>query len=136
MSSDENFVIQEKKIIFYSNDEATVTVDVYFIDETFWLSQKSMSKLFDVDVRTINDHLENIYGIEELSKDATIRYFRIVQKEGNRNVTRNVMFYNLDATISVGYRVNSKQATQFRKWATNTLKEYVTKGFVLNVSVK
>ena len=136
MSSDENFVIQEKKIIFYSNDEATVTVDVYFIDETFWLSQKSMSKLFDVDVRTINDHLENIYGIEELSKDATIRYFRIVQKEGNRNVTRNVMCYNLDATISVGYRVNSKQATQFRKWATNTLKEYVTKGFVLNVSVK
>lgn len=132
MSSDENFVIQEKKIIFYSNDDATVTVDVYFTDETFWLSQKSMSKLFDVDVRTINDHLENIYGTEELSKDATIRYFRIVQKEGNRNVTRNVMFYNLDATISVGYRVNSKQATQFRKWGTNTLKEYVTKGFVLN----
>ena len=113
MSSDNNFVIQEKKIIFYSNDEETVTVDVYFVDETFWLSQKSMSKLFEVDVRTINDHLENIYAAEELSKEATIRYFRIVQKEGNRNVTRNVMFYNLDATISVGYRVNSKQATQF-----------------------
>ena len=75
-----------------------------------------MSKLFDVDVRTVNDHLENIYGTEELSKDSTIRYFRIVQKEGNRNVTRNIMFYNLDITISVGYRVNSKQATQFIKW--------------------
>ena len=132
MSSDDNFVIQEKKIIFYSNDEATVTVDVYFVDETFWLSQKSMSKLFDVDVRTVNDHLENIYGTEELAKDSTIRYFRIVQKEGNRDVTRNVMFYNLDVTISVGYRVNSKQATQFRKWSTNTLTEYINKGFVLN----
>ena len=121
MSSDNNIVIQEEKIVFYSNDEATVTVDVYFIDETFWLSQKSMSKLFDVDVRTINDHLENIYGTEELSKDSTIRYFRIVQKEGNRDVTRNVMFYNLDVTISVEYIVNSKQATQFRKGSTNTL---------------
>jgi hypothetical protein len=121
MSSDDNIVIQEEKIIFYSNDEATVVVDVYFIDETFWLSQKSMSKLFDVDVRTVNDHLENIYETEELPKDSTIRYFRIVQKEGNRNVTRNIMFYNLDVTISVGYRVNSKQATQFRKWSTNTL---------------
>jgi hypothetical protein len=132
MSSEENIVVQEEKIIFYSNDEATVTIDVYFVDETFWLSQKSMSKLFDVDVRTINDHLENIYKTEELPKDSTIRNFRIVQKEGTRNVTRNVMFYNLDVTISVGYRVNSKQATQFRKWATNTLTEFITKGFVLN----
>lgn len=132
MSSEDNIVIQEEKIIFYSNDEATVTIGVYFADETFWLSQKSMSKLFDVDVRTINDHLENIYKTEELPKTSTIRNFRIVQKEGTRNVTRNVMFYNLDVTISVGYRVNSKQATQFRKWATNTLTEYITKGFVLN----
>jgi hypothetical protein len=132
MRSEENIVVQEEKIIFYSNDEATVTIDVYFVDETFWLSQKSMSKLFDVDVRTINDHLENIYKTEELPKDSTIRNFRIVQKEGTRNVTRNVMFYNLDVTISVGYRVNSKQATQFRKWATNTLTEFITKGFVLN----
>jgi len=132
MSSGEDIVIKEEKIIFYSNDEATVTIDVYFVDETFWLSQKSMSKLFDVDVRTVNEHLEKIYETEELTKDSTIRYFRIVQKEGNRDVNRNIMFYNLDATISVGYRVNSKQATQFRKWSTNTLTEYVTKGFVLN----
>lgn len=80
-----------------------------------------MAKLFNVDVRTINDHLKNIYENEELHIESTIREFRIVQKEGNRNVNRSVKFYNLDATISVGYRVNSKQATQFRKWATNTL---------------
>lgn len=91
-----------------------------------------MSKLFDVDVRTVNNHLESIYGTDELSKDSTIRYFRIVQKEGNRDVTRNVKFYNLNVTISVGYRVNSKQAAQFRKWATNTLTENITKCFVLN----
>ena len=91
-----------------------------------------MKGIIHLDVRTVNDHLENIYGTEELAKDSTIRYFRIVQKEGNRDVTRNVMFYNLDVTISVGYRVNSKQATQFRKWSTNTLTEYITKGFVLN----
>lgn len=127
-----NMVIQEEKIIFYSNDEETVTVDVYFADETFWLSQKSMAKLFNLDVRTINDHLKNIYETEELHMESTIREFRIVQKEGNRSVNRNVKFYNLDATISVGYRVNSKQATQFRKWATNTLNQYITKGFVLN----
>ena len=127
-----NMIIQEEKIIFYSNDEETVTVDVYFVDETFWLSQKSMAKLFNVDVRTINDHLKNIYETEELHMESTIREFRIVQKEGNRSVNRNVKFYNLDATISVGYRVNSKQATQFRKWATNTLNQYITKGFVLN----
>lgn len=127
-----NMVIQEEKIIFYSNDEETVTVDVYFADETFWLSQKSMAKLFNLDVGTINDHLKNIYETEELHMESTIREFRIVQKEGNRSVNRNVKFYNLDATISVGYRVNSKQATQFRKWATNTLNQYITKGFVLN----
>lgn len=133
MNIDENkMIIQEEKIIFYSNDEETVTVDVYFADETFWLSQKSMAKLFNVDVRTINDHLKNIYETEELHMESTIREFRIVQKEGNRSVNRSVKFYNLDATISVGYRVNSKQATQFRKWATNTLNEYITKGFVLN----
>ena len=136
MGSGEDIVIKEEKIIFYSNDEATVTIDVYFVDETFWLSQKSMSNLFDVDVRTVNEHLENIYETEELTKDWTIRYFRIVQKEGNRDVNRNIMFYNLDATISVGYRVNSKQATQFRKWATNTLTEYVTKGFVLATKIE
>jgi hypothetical protein len=88
--------------------------------------------LFEVDVRTINEHLKNVYKQNELLPDATIRKFRIVQKEGNRQVTRNTNFYNLDAIISVGYRVNSLRATQFRQWATKVLKEFAIKGFVLD----
>ena len=91
-----------------------------------------MGELFGVDVRTINEHLKNIYSSQELEAGATIRNFRIVQKEGSRNVSRETMFYSLDAIISVGYRVNSKSATHFRRWATATLKEYIVKGFVLN----
>ncbi len=91
-----------------------------------------MAELFGVDVRTVNEHLRNIYMTEELSREATIRNFRIVQTEGNREVTREVACCNLDAIIAVGYRVNSFQATQFRIWATKTLKEYIIKGFVLD----
>jgi hypothetical protein len=100
--------------------------------ETFWLSQKKMADLFGVDVRTINEHLQNIFTSQELQRDATIRKFRIVQQEGSREVARDVEFYDLDAIIAVGYRVNSFQATQFRIWATTTLKEYMVKGFVLD----
>ncbi|ERK29878.1 virulence RhuM family protein [Clostridium intestinale] len=132
MSSKENIVLQEEKIIFYSNDEATITVDVYFVDETFWLTQKAMSELFNVEANTINYHLKEIYNSEELIESSTIRKFRVVQLEGSREVKRAVQFYNLDAIIAVGYRVNSKQATQFRRWATNTLTEFITKGFVIN----
>ena len=132
IKNDNLYVIREDKIIFYSNDETTVNIDVYFADETFWLTQKTMSTLFGVDIRTINEHLKNIYDSGELLQEATIRNFRIVQKEGTRDIQREVMFYNLDAIISVGYRVNSKQATQFRRWATQTLREFVVKGFVLN----
>jgi hypothetical protein len=91
-----------------------------------------MAQLFDVDLRTINEHLKNIFESGELEESSTIRKFRIVQKEGKRNVSRNVSFYNLDAIIATGYRVNSKKATQFRIWATNTLREFITKGFVLD----
>jgi hypothetical protein len=132
MSSKENIVLQEEKIIFYSNDEATITVDVYFVDETFWLTQKAMSELFNVEANTINYHLKEIYNSEELIESSTIRKFRVVRLEGSREVKREVQFYNLDAIIAVGYRVNSKQATQFRRWATNTLTEFITKGFVIN----
>lgn len=132
MSSKENIVLQEEKIIFYSNDEATITVDVYFVDETFWLTQKAMSELFNVEANTINYHLKEIYNSEELIESSTIRKFRVVRLEGSREVKRAVQFYNLDAIIAVGYRVNSKQATQFRRWATNTLTEFITKGFVIN----
>jgi hypothetical protein len=91
-----------------------------------------MAQLFDVDVRTVNEHLKNIYDQGELVREATIRKFRIVQTEGNRDVSRNVEFYNLDAIISVGYRVNSVRATQFRQWATQVLKEFAIKGYVLD----
>lgn len=103
-----------------------------FGEETVWLSQKQMADLFNVDVATINYHIKQVFETWELMPDLTIRKFLIVQKEGKREVSRNTVFYNLDAIISVGYRVNSQQATQFRIWATKTLKEYIIKGFVLD----
>ncbi|WP_282926372.1 virulence RhuM family protein [Helcococcus kunzii] len=124
--------MEKDKIILYQEDDRNISVDVMYSEETFWLTQKSMAELFDVDVSTINEHLKNIYKIDELDKNSTIGNFPIVQKEGNRNVTRNINFYNLDAIIAVGYRVNSKKATKFRIWATTTLREYILKGFVLN----
>ncbi|MBR0573565.1 MULTISPECIES: virulence RhuM family protein [Pasteurellaceae] len=118
--------------LLYTAPNGTVKVDVILQDETVWLTQKAMANLFNVDVRTINHHLNNIYKSSELDEKATIQYFRIVQKEGNRQVTRDIAHYNLDAIISVGYRVNSVEATQFRIWATKTLKEYLLKGFVID----
>jgi hypothetical protein len=108
------------------------SIEVKFDKETVWLSQKTIAKLFDVDVSTINEHIKNIYKNHELLKSSTIGKFPIVQKEGNRNVKRNIEFYNLDVIISVGYRVNSKRATEFRIWATNVLKQFAIKGYVLD----
>ncbi|CAK7038579.1 MAG: hypothetical protein PETM_01607 [Petrimonas sp.] len=122
----------ENNIILYTTPDGYVNVQVQFEDDTFWLTQKRMAELFGVNVRTINEHLQNIYNSEELVKESTIRKIRIVQREGSREVSRELDFYHLDAIIAVGYRVNSYQATQFRIWATNTLREYITKGFVLN----
>ncbi len=124
--------MENNQIIFYSTPKGNIKVEVIFEEETFWLSQKRIAELFSVDVRTINEHLKNIFTTGELQKDSTIRNFRIVQKEGNRDVSRDVDFYNLEVIIAVGYRVNSVEATQFRIWATNTLKEFITKGFVLD----
>jgi hypothetical protein len=124
--------MQESNIIIYRTSTGNVSVQVQYEDGTFWLTQKRMAELFGVDVRTINEHLSNIYAQEELDKSATIRKIRIVQKEGNRQVARNLDFYHLDAIIAVGYRVNSYQATQFRIWATKTLREFIIKGFVLD----
>jgi hypothetical protein len=123
---------QYSDIIFYTTPEGNISVRVIFNDETFWLSQKSMGELFGVVKSTISEHLSNIYESGELEKQATVRIFRTVQNEGTREVNRNLEFYNLDAIISVGYRVNSQQATRFRQWATKTLKEYMVKGFVLD----
>ena len=124
--------MKESDIIFYRTPEGAVKIEIRFEDETFWLTQKKLAELFGVEVQTINYHLKEIFKSDELEEKATIRKIRIVQTEGNREVSRNVDFYNLDAIIAVGYRVNSYQATQFRIWATNILKEFLIKGFVLD----
>ncbi len=120
------------EILLYSTPEGSATVEVFFEGETFWLSQKKMSDLFNVEIQTINYHLKEIFSSGELGEKSTIRKFRIVQPEGGREIARDITFYNLDAIIAVGYRVNSKEATAFRIWATNTLREYIIKGFVLD----
>lgn len=125
-------MIQEHEIVLYQVEDINICVNVVFKDETFWMTQKAMAELFDVNVPAISKHLSNIFEEGELFKEATVSKMEIVQMEGNRKVKREPEFYNLDAIIAVGYRVNSKKATRFRQWATKTLKDYITKGFVLN----
>jgi len=122
----------EGQVILYQTPEGAVRVEVLYESETFWLSQKKMAELFGVDLRTVSYHLAEIYASGELSREATLQKIRRVQQEGRREVSREIEFYNLDAIISVGYRVNSTQATRFRIWATQTLREFVIKGFVLD----
>lgn len=119
-------------ILLYQTNDSDVIVSVYFYDETFWITQKALANLFDTTVANINIHIKNIYEEQELTPDATIKDFLIVQQEGTRKVNRKVQHYNLDMIISIGYRINSKRATRFRQWATTTLKEYIIKGFVIN----
>lgn len=127
-----NDLANRGEILLYSDDSGKEFINVVFEDETFWLTQKAMAELFDVNVPAVSKHLQNIYEENELTRDATISKMETVQQEGERQVKRMVDFYNLDAIIAVGYRVNSKKATRFRQWATKTLKEYIQKGFVLN----
>ena len=117
-------------LINYNDGEIEVTISIK--EDTIWLSQKQIAELFDKDVRTVNDHIKAIYKEAELLENSTIRKFRIVQKEGDREVARDISHYNLDMIISVGYRVNSKKATKFRQWATTILKEYITQGYAIN----
>lgn len=128
----ENEMINQGEILLYSDESEKEFVNVLFRDETFWLTQKAMAELFDVNVPAISKHLQNIYEEEELMRDATVSKMEIVQDEGGRTIHRTLDHYNLDAIIAVGYRVNSRKATRFRQWATRTLKEYIQKGFVLN----
>lgn len=116
----------------YTTPNGDVNLDILLQDENLWLTQKGISDLFGVSKSTVSHHLSNIYSDGELDKLATVRKFRTVQKEGSRAVQRELEYYNLDSIISVGYRVNSTKATQFRIWATNTLKEFIIKGFVLD----
>jgi len=122
----------KNSIIIYQPHADQPAIDVRLESATVWLSQRQMADLFDVDVRTISEHLSNVFSSGELEKEATIRKFRIVRREGTRNVTRSVEHYNLDAIISVGYRVKSATATQFRIWATNRLREYLVQGYSIN----
>lgn len=119
-------------VIVYQVENESVSTNVLFKDETFWMTQKDISKLFDVNPQAISKHLNNIYSDGELEKLGTCSKMEQVQIEGTRTVKRVIDFYNLDAIIAVGYRVNSKKATQFRIWATGVLREYIIKGFALD----
>ena len=127
-----NLPVNQSNFLLYTGNDGEVKVNVFLNDETIWLTQKAIGKLFGKSKATISEHLKKIYAEGELELDATVRNFRTVQKEGSRQVERDLEYYNLDAIISVGYRVNSYQATQFRIWATRTLKEFIIKGFVLD----
>ncbi|MBS0646992.1 MAG: virulence RhuM family protein [Verrucomicrobia bacterium] len=118
--------------ILYTAPSGEVKIEIYIQNETVWLTQQKIAELFGVAKSTISEHLSNIFETGELEKEATVRKFRTVQPEGDREVARNLDYYNLDAIISVGYRVNSTKATQFRIWATKTLKEYIIKGFAID----
>lgn len=120
------------EFLIFTGQAGEQSIEARYEDETVWLTQKLMAELFAVDVRTVSEHLKNIFESGELAREATLRKFRTVQTEGSREVSRNVDFYNLDAIISVGYRVNSVRATQFRQWATSVLREFAIKGFVLD----
>jgi len=120
------------EILIYSGSDGSVQISVRLEAETLWLSQKMMAVLFDKDSDTIGLHLKNIYSEQELEETATTEFFSVIQDEGGRKVKREIRFYNLDAIISVGYRVNSKRGTQFRIWASRILKEHLVKGYTIN----
>lgn len=122
----------EIQFVLYNIDKEDVNVKVAIKDDTIWVTQRGMAELFDCSADNISLHLKNIYQDGELQESATAEDFSVVQNEGSRQVSRNLKFYNLDAIISVGYRVNSRCATQFRIWATNVLREFIQKGFVLD----
>ena len=124
----------KNEIILYQPNDLSNHIEVRIDNEkdTIWLTQKQMGILFEKDSDTIGLHLKNIFTEQELDEDSTSEIFSVVQKEGNRNVKRNLKFYNLDAILSVGYRVNSKRGTQFRQWANRVLKDYLLKGYAVN----
>lgn len=128
----QNELVKQISYILYTSAEEDVKINALVKDESIWLTQKAMAELFDCSADNISLHLKNIYETGELERNRTAEEISAVQKEGNRSVKRNLTFYNLDAIISVGYRVNSAKATKFRIWATNVLKEYIKKGFVLD----
>jgi hypothetical protein len=123
---------EQRSVVLYQTDDGKVTVNVLFARDNFWLTQRTMADLFGVKIPAVSRHLKNIYASGELTQAATVSKMETVQTEGGREISREVEFYNLDAVIAVGYRVNSVKATHFRIWATNTLREFIVKGFVVN----
>ncbi len=122
------------EILIYTAPDSQTQVEVTLGNETVWLSQKQMASLFSKDSDTIGLHIKNIYGERELVEKSTTEVFSVVQKEGKRNVSRSIRYYNLDMILSVGYRVSSKKGTQFRQWATQRLRDYLVKGYALNAN--
>ena len=128
----DNELTNTGKILIYQNEKGDTKIDVYFDGDTIWTSQRTMAELYQVDVRTINEHISDIYADGELDENRTIRNFRIVRTEGTRQVNREIKHYNLDMILAVGYRVRSHVGAHFRKWASEILTDYMKKGFVLN----
>ena len=120
------------KILIYQNEKGDTKIDVYFTEDTIWMTQKSMCELYQVAKSSVSEHISNIYKDGELEETATVRKFRTVQTEGTRQVTRDLEYYNLDMILAVGYRVRSNVGIHFRRWASGVLTEYMKKGFVLN----
>lgn len=126
--------VRDERVVFYTMDENTFKLPVFFESETLWTTQKIMAALFGVEINTIIYHLQEIFKNNELDEGATTRKFRVVQKEGSREVKREILFYNLDTIIAVGYRVNSESATRFRQWATEMLHKIIVTGLSRNKS--
>jgi hypothetical protein len=126
--------IPDNQIAFYQSPDGSVNVEVLYAEENIWLTQKKMAELFDCSVDNISLHLKNIYQENEIDQKSTVEEFSVVQKEGKREVSRKVTFYNLESIIAVGYRVNSERGGQFRQWATGILKNYIHKGYALDVN--
>ena len=124
--------LAKSNILIYQTESGKVKIEIHFEDETVWLTQSQICELFQKSKSTISEHIKNIFDEQELEKKSTVRKFRTVQIEGKRKISRNIDFYNLDVIISVGYRVKSRQGIQFRKWATERIKEYLIKGFTMN----
>lgn len=128
-------VVKNKELVIYQAKSGAIELRGDFTHETLWATQAQIAEAFSVSVPTINEHIKNIYKTKELDQGSTIRKFRIVQKEGKREIEREVIHYNLDLVLSVGYRVNSKTATLFRQWATKTLRDHIVKGYTINKKV-
>ncbi len=124
--------IPDNHIVFYRSPDGSVNIEVRYAEENIWLTQKKMAELFDTTAQNITQHLKNIYAEKEIEQEGTCKDFLQVQNEGGRDIARTSKMYSLEATIAVGYRVNSERGTQFRQWATGILKEYIHKGYSLD----